>query len=360
MKTLIACIERFVPLHSHADEVWKFLLPARKGRAWIQLHVQKVYGRYHLTDDAGATVVYPPESRDRDDEGAERSNRDVPALARLWIPMLKGWIDQVAENPIAAQSRLAKRLPTRLRTGVILRRNAARALPQLDLASHFTKRDLHDLIELFLSRPTERSQTMKAEIYFDYCKVAYEANPKSFSRLGFKKQSSGRAYYERFADGRDGGLLDVDPTSTKAFEAWHGSTQRQGCHPWEIYRGGNSTHIDLRVERADSGWAIALNAYSSTRMVEACRIALALHRANMPCIVHDAASYLLRLRGEDWVGIVPEGESIAYAWQRFPREYSVADVVHFSWLIESVPSNERRAYAAITNWHIDACSAWLR
>jgi hypothetical protein len=363
-KALIALLEQFAPLHSHSDEVWRFCLPASSGKKWHRLHAQKVYGRVYLSDHQQQTC-YPPEREGGDTEVVEE-------LAQKWIPLLKQWRERVEQDPIVAQSELAARLPVDLRTGLLLRRNAMRALPQLNLAQHFSQRDLRDLTKILLARPRERIPKMSSEDYFAYCKVAYEANAKTFTQASFrhfkkqtfKKQSSGRVYYKSYADGRDGGLLALEPKSQSAFEEWYHSKQWQGCHPWEIYRGGNSTHINLGVEHDQRGWEVSLTAYSSTRMVETRRIAIALHRAQLPCTVHHAESYLLRLRGEDWVGIVPKDDPIAYAWQSFPREYSVADVIHFGWLTETLPAQKRaqvrRQYAKLTNWFIAPISGWLR
>src|SRR6478672_7667006 len=124
---------------------------------------------------------------------------------------------------------------------------------------------------------------MTLELFLKYCAVAYQANPATFEESGFGKKErfkfglSGLEYYRLYADGRHGGLLDIDPKSPEAFSEWYNSKKWQGCHPWEIYRGGNSTHIDLEVSkhRYKEGWSVTLSAFSSTRLVETCRIALA-------------------------------------------------------------------------------------
>jgi hypothetical protein len=177
---------------------------------------------------------------------------------------------------------------------------------------------------------------MTAGIFFDYCKIAYLANPKSFSK-DFNPKLSGKDLYLRWADGRDGGLRDLPLHSEKAFENWYNGSGRQGCHPWEIYRGGNSTHIDLAVARTDSyglknskDWKVYLSAFASSRLAETCKIALALNKAKLPFELYDRKSYLLRLMGQDWVGVLPEKDSLAYGWHDFPKEYEVADSIHFS------------------------------
>ncbi len=58
--------------------------------------------------------------------------------------------------------------------------------------------------------------------------------------------------YARYADGRHDGLLDINPASEQEFADWIDGTHPErgmGGHPWEIKRGGNTTHIDLIVSR---------------------------------------------------------------------------------------------------------------
>ncbi len=88
---------------------------------------------------------------------------------------------------------------------------------------------------------------------------------------------------------------------------------------------------------------MVLAAFSSTRLIEACRIALALDRARLPVEIMDRESYLLRLRDEDWVGILPEGRGIGYGWHHFPNDYKVADCLHLSWFYEGKSPREKAA-----------------
>ena len=61
--------------------------------------------------------------------------------------------------------------------------------------------------------------------------------------------------YKRYADGRCGALHEIDPDSPDEFLLWLDRktpcTRDCGDHPWEIKRGGNTTHIDLYVCRPD-------------------------------------------------------------------------------------------------------------
>jgi len=215
-----------------------------------------------------------------------------------WLAALDAWHAEVSHDPLAAQERVLRRLPLPDRFGLILRSNVRRLLPGwCDFASRLQDVSRSDLESLLERRPPEPLPDMTLARYLEYCRIAYEANPATFEYPPFQSGKSGLEYYKSYADGRHGGLLDIQPGSAEAFSAWYHSSQHQGCHLWEIYRGGNSTHISLAVA-ADPyrpGWRVVLAAFSSTRLVEACRIGLALDRAGLPVEIIDRESYLLRL-----------------------------------------------------------------
>jgi len=75
------------------------------------------------------------------------------------------------------------------------------------------------------------------------------------------------------------GLTELPANSAEAFENWYRS-RRSGGHPWEIHRGGSTTHIDLGVIDRHEGWSVFLDGSSTARMAETIRIALALLKAN--------------------------------------------------------------------------------
>lgn len=59
---------------------------------------------------------------------------------------------------------------------------------------------------------------MTANDFFDYCKIAYIAGQRRDDHVD--KPLSGREMYQHYADGRDEGLLQIDPNSPQEFSDW--------------------------------------------------------------------------------------------------------------------------------------------
>ncbi|MEK6543834.1 MAG: hypothetical protein AABZ44_05310, partial [Elusimicrobiota bacterium] len=332
-KTLIDLVEDFVPIERGSDRRWVFFL--KVASRWSRLDISQYDGVYYLSG-RGFEPFSCPTKRDVAPEVKKR----LP----IWIKEVTHWKTAVAKNPIAAQALLLKRISLYQRQGVIQRKNVRILLPGwMPVSSELTgdeKRRMAKILQRSLAHPI---RAMTLDRFLDYCRVAYQANPATFKEFGYRPGLSGRKYYEKYADGRHGGLLDIKPGSAKAFERWHRSKSWSGSHPWEIYRGGNSTHIDMYVMRAagqSDFWEVHLCALSSTRLVETCRIALALTRSGLPVIVDDAESYHDRILDQDWVGVIPENEQIGYGWQSFPREWGVRDCVHLGWLYEAIAKSK--------------------
>ena len=331
IERFIKLTEEFAPRHQGPDQFWTFVL--REKRSWVRVRIQKYEKTYYITVNGSDPITYPDP---RCEEPIEYRGR-----LKSWIDELTLWKKGLSRDPIAAQSKLIRSMPLYLRWGVIQRQNVRDLLPHwLPVEKELTVDETNATLALLKKPDPNPQSTICLHRFLDYCRVAYQANPRTLS--AFQPGLSGREYYTKYADGRDGGLLNVEENSPKSFVQWYESKARQGCHPWEIYRGGNSTHIDLAVVRSEKGgWSIYLDAFSSTRLVETCRIALALDKASLPFTFCNKESYKARLLAEDWVGVVPEGTSLNYAWQEFPKEWKVADTIHLCWIFDENPG--RRA-----------------
>jgi hypothetical protein len=167
---------------------------------------------------------------------------------------------------------------------------------------------------------------MSLTLFMRYCKVAYAANLRHF-KGAIEKDISGLEMYKRLADGRHEGLVELPPESADAFKQWYHSS-RGGGHPWEVYRGGNTTHIDLGVTEKADGWSVFLRGSSTSRMAETIRIALALVKEGLPVEIHDAEELRTRLLGMDNMGIIPKFMMNHRASQNFEKEDRVFDCAH--------------------------------
>jgi hypothetical protein len=178
----------------------------------------------------------------------------------------------------------------------------------------------------YRSEYTGHHRKMSLALYMKYCKVAYKANLRHLKGT-INKNMSGLAMYKRLADGRHEGLAELPMNSADAFKQWYHS-KRGGGHPWEVYRGGNTTHIDLGVIEKAGGWSVYVMGSSTSRMAETIRIALALEKAGLPVEIPDAQEMKSRLLGMDNMGIIPNFIINHRASQIFENGDRVYDCVH--------------------------------
>jgi hypothetical protein len=130
------------------------------------------------------------------------------------------------------------------------------------------------------------------------------------------------------ADGREGGLLEVPGDSPRAFNDWYTGGAWVGGHPWEICRGGNTTHISLSAHKDKEDWKLYLAGFSWVRVVETAKMAIALFENNIPFILIHAQEMLLMLKGIDCLGIVPDDVTPKYCHSLFPKEDQIIDFIN--------------------------------
>lgn len=182
-------------------------------------------------------------------------------------------------------------------------------------------------------------QEMTADDFFRYCEICYEANPY-FSDSG--SDLSPREKYSKMADGRDAGLRKIDGGSPQAFSNWFQSSERLGVHPWEISRGGNSTHISLHVSKQNHLWKLTLAGSSIGRVSETVRMAVALFNKNIPFILRDSEEIEKMVTGNDYIGIVPDNIIPRYCHGYFPSEEKIIDFMNLGH--DNADDIKRKAY----------------
>lgn len=215
---------------------------------------------------------------------------------------------------------VSRLLPYKHRTGVITRANLWNLYPEEKAAffENLTEEEVEEFLEFGSEECTglPELREMTANDFYRCCALGYAANNYAGQELSPKEQ------YQAHADRRDEGLKNIDPDSPEAFADWLVNRERGG-HPWEVCRGGNSTHVSLYVgtdKVADGCYHLALAAKSYTRCVEAIKFYLALRHAGFPVIIYGASFLKNRLLGLERVGIVPYEILPIYCHNMFPGE----------------------------------------
>lgn len=213
-------------------------------------------------------------------------------------------------------------LPPQHRTGTIKRKDFWDVWPshREDFFKDISSEDVNEFIKLATEQPENkpissiRIKSLTANDFFSFCAMGYAENNYSDCDKTPKEQ------YYLHADGRDEGLREIDENSTEAFDNWLNNREHHGGHPWEICRGGNSTHIDLMVSKDDDGYFLYLAGSAWTRTIETAKFYLVLSRAGFPVFLRDAHLLAERLAETELIGIVPEGVMPAYCADWFPDE----------------------------------------
>ena len=247
------------------------------------------------------------------------------------------WLDVAVEACITAVKSgtyngfVEENLPVRKRVGKILRENYWNVYPEEKAAylEHITPEEIRDFTARMQSQPTDAPATrlpeMTAGLFLDCCRLGYETN--GFEGTG---QLSPRELYRAHADGRHDGLLDLPEDSADAFADWIDNGFKGG-HPWEVCRGGNSTHISLFARRDGYGWWLELAGSSYGRSVETIKFYLALVRNGLPVSLCNGPALAAMVTGRDYIGIVPEGILPCYCDDWFPREDKFLQFMNLPW-----------------------------
>lgn len=168
-------------------------------------------------------------------------------------------------------------------------------------------------------------EKMTAGEFFRICEICYNAN-SYFRNSQF--QLTPKEKYLKMADGRDGGLRELEENSPSAFQEWYHSSSWLGGHPWEICRGGNSTHISLYISEVQGKWRVRLAGSSIVRVEETVKMTVTLYDNGVPFELSDAENILLMVTGNDYIGIVPKYIFPRYCHGLFPKEDHIIDFMN--------------------------------
>lgn len=218
-------------------------------------------------------------------------------------------------------------LPVEHRTGTITQNNLWDICPdsKKDFFEGISDKDIKDFVT-FVTKQEEnggkiydRLHAMTANDFYKYCAVGYTAMGYDIGAMTPKEQ------YYRYADGRDGKLAEINGNSPEEFAEWLNGSDWHGTHPWEVCRGGNSTHISLYVCCDDCGFYFGLAGSSYSRSTETIKFYLALCRAGIPVVISDGKKLIERVMGTEKVGVVPQDIIPKYCHSYFPKE----DIISF-------------------------------
>lgn len=254
---------------------------------------------------------------------------------------LAGWLLIKVEETIAVINEnideynefISQNLPHKKRVGRIIRSDFWQIFPEAcdDIYESIFPETL-EILEMIkiqsMDKPSNCLQVMTAGDFFRFCEMGYDANKYFETEV---KPLTAREKYTRMADGRDCGLTDIDENSVEAFEHWFHKESHCGGHPYEICRGGNSTHISLYVAHGENGWYLHLQGSSRARVIETVKIAVALYKNNIPFVLYQADEILRMVSGTDFIGIVPETVFPRYCHSFFPKEDKIIDFMNLGW-----------------------------
>ncbi len=343
---LIDELQQFDYTMEYLDLLWDIIFPHSTVRHTIYYHIRvtKYYDTFYIRQiDGDLCSLEVKMNKSVEEVESFYSSRSTGDFTKKWdglISSARKWLKVVDKDWIKANRQVLSFYPLNRRYGTVSNSIVRDSLVDIfridkELGRTKTKKFIKLVEQGDLTRHREAiRQSMTANDYFEYCKIAYIAGQRKDEHVD--KSLSGRQMYELYADGRHEGLLDIDENSQKEFADWIDGKhpkKTNGGHPWEIKRGGNTTHIDLSVSRPSyhekEGYVVTLQGGSRTRLKETICMFLAIHEAGLPITIGDPEGIYKRLLGQDNIGIVPCFDSLHRANQRFHKHESVYDVMYY-------------------------------
>ena len=327
---------------SGPDRQWNVIFPDDRTR-WNYLHINQYQETFYVSlvnGDAVIAVGPGDKVEGTDSFGQPRGYIENEPLWEHVLIYAKKWLKRVKKEWIRSNRIVQEEYPLEYRCGIVphtLVRESLKDFYRLDF--ELGKQRTAKLVKLIESGWFRKDtnlirESMTADDYFEYCRIAYIAAERTEDTVD--KTLAGRDMYKRFADGRHEGILDIDSSSPKEFADWidHKHPKRgMGGHPWEIKRGGNTTHIDLYVMRPqyrDKGFIVELRGEHLCRMNETLRMLVAIHESGLPISIVDPDNVRKRLLAQDNIGIIPSYWNHHRANQHFDRKQCVYDTLHYN------------------------------
>ncbi len=342
---LIAELEQLDYSIESIDRIWEVIFPHKTARQIVYhyMRVTKFKDIFYIGLIDGKLCSL--EIRMNKSVQATSSFDSLPGVGnptKDWhglISSARNWLKNVKKDWIKANKQIWLSYPLNRRYGIVCNSLVRKSLTDMyRIDQELGKAKTKKMIKLVEQGNVSAYHnpilpSMTAKDYFEYCKIAYISGQRKDDHVD--ENLSGRQMYERYADGRDEGLLEIAENSTEEFADWidgkHPKRTRGG-HPWEIKRGGNTTHIDLSVSRSrygEEGFIVQLCGRSISRLKETICMFLGIHEAGLPITIENPEGIRKRLLGQDNIGIVPCYNSLHRANQHFHAYDSVYDVMYY-------------------------------
>lgn len=319
------------------DPRWELVFSNGK-RKWFYLVVSYYNGVYYIAEHLGdlASIQVDEHGEMAGNSHYAAGYADEAQWSALFSLALE-YLDRVEKDWVEEYRQLVKKFPYKYRQGLIhskLARHYCEDIWRID--QELGDENLRKFVSMVENREINpfsdgRVKDLTAAKYFEYCRVAYLNSHLDLDEQ--TKQLPGIELYKLFADGRHEGLTEIEPDSVDEFRDWMEGKhpkRRPGGHPWEILRGGNTTHISLYVSKErfgpDNQYEIKLHGNSIVRIAETLNIYLGLMAHQLTVAIDEPERIRKRLLGQDHIGIVPEYLSLHRAQQLFDGQ--VDDVMH--------------------------------
>ena len=329
--------EESVSNYEEFVELWESYYPDEN--KWYMFSFSTYKNEHYLFFDSELTFHIP------DLETFEDIDSSNIGLIEWIKEKIKVTISRIKKDTQGYNTYISNNIPHAKRVGRIIRSQYWEIFPE---EGQIFKEAFPDESVAILEKIAEQSVKDNANLimrkvsagdYFRFCEIGYDVNEYFKNR---QEKLTPKEKYMAMADGRDCGLTKLDETIETAFANWYKNDSNCGGHPWEICRGGNSTHISLYLYQEEKGWKLRLAGSSSGRVVETVKMALALYINNIPFVLEKAEEILRMIKGIDFIGIVPEKVTPRYCHGFFPDEDRIIDFMNLGF--ESVEEIIEKSY----------------
>ncbi len=309
------------------ENLWREFYPEET--KWYSLTVMKYEEDFYLS--VNSELNFSIRVQEPCSSGQAQSGNDLSSFIDGLYLLVKEVTDFIGTSVEEYNDYVEKNLPFQKRFGRIRRKDLWEIFgdetirPDKNLGIEIIAKFLEISVKQINTDNNPLISEMTANDFFRYCEICYDAN---FYFKDFGKNLTPKEKYTRMADGRDSGLTDIEGNSPQAFFNWYQSGERLGAHPWEICRGGNSTHISLYLNRQEDSWQLILAGSSIVRVEETVRMAVALYNKDIPFMLRDAEEILKMVTGEDFIGIVPDSVIPRYCHGSFTSQERIIDFMN--------------------------------